>query len=146
MVEVFRCSTTKETTFSVSSAKITMLLLISDGVWLSLSEWSRFFVILILLLSFIWSFIFLSFTLFVNSVRFCSIRSWLIIIEVVGVLVELRGWSVKFLNLWWSSSISNNLPTTSMFLLLHAFFSCSLFLVSLFSLTVKFLITYLSGC
>ena len=55
--------------------------------------------------------------------------------------VELYGWSVSFWNLWWSPSISNNLPTTSLFSLLHAFVSCSLFLVYLFSLTVKFLIT-----
>ena len=81
--EVFRCSTTKEMISAVYSAKssiqipniydkyaitkITMLLKISDDALLLLLEQSRFVLILILLLSFIWSFIFLSSTLFVNS-------------------------------------------------------------------------------
>ena len=62
-------------------------------------------VILILLFSFIWSFIFLPFISFVNSnpTRFCSIRSRLSIIEVVGA--------------------------SPLFPLLHAFVSFSLFLV-----------------
>ena len=96
-------------------------------------------VIQILILSFIWSFIFLSFTLFVNSnaAPFYLIRSWLTLIEVIGVSVELCAWSIHFWNLWWSSSISNNSPTTSLFSLLHTFVSFTLFLVCLLSLTVQ---------
>ena len=99
--------------------------------------WYIIIVILILILSFIWSFIFLSFTMFFNSnsAQFCLIRSWLTLIEV-GVSVELCAWSIHFWNLW-SSSISNNSPTTSLFSLLHTFVSFTLFFVCLLSLTVE---------
>ena len=82
VVEVFRCSTTKEQHLELVvlgwvfkfqifvplfmlSPKITMLLLISDDALLSLSKWSRFVVILILLLSFIW--------LFISCLSHCSL-------------------------------------------------------------------------
>ena len=98
-----RFSTIKETTFAVCSTKsniqipniYTLLYVITKNyccywyvvVLLSLSKWSRYVVILILLLLFFWSSIFLSFILFVNPnlVWFCSIQSWLILTEVVGV-------------------------------------------------------------
>ena len=121
--------------FGTLSLKITMLLYILDGrivyYYRNQSDHNLSW-ILLLLLSFIWSFIFLLFTLFANSIssRFCLIRSLLTLIGVACVSVEL--W-----NLWQSSSISNS-PTTSLFSLLHTFVSYSLFLVYLFSLTVKF--------
>ena len=95
-------------------------------------------------LALIWSFI-LTFTLFVNSnpSRFYSIRSFLTLIELVCVSVELCGWSISLWNLWWSSSICNNAPATSFFSLLPTFVCCSLFLVYSFSKTVKFLITFI---
>ena len=116
--------------FSMLSPKITMMLLISCGLSLSLSEWWQYVVILFLLLSFLWLFILL-FTWFVNSnsARFCSMRSCSTSTEVVDVSVELYGGSFNFWNLRWSSSISNNSPTTSSFPSLHTFVSCSLFLV-----------------
>ena len=55
--------------------------------------------------------------------------------------LELCGWSVNFWDLWWSSSVSNNSPTTSFFSLLPTFVYCSIYLVYLLSMTVKFLIT-----
>ena len=57
------------------------------------------------------------------------------LMEVVCASVKLCGWSVNFWNLWWSSSISNDTPTVSLFYLLPTFVSCSLFLVYLFSMT-----------
>ena len=78
-----------------------MLLQIPDGVSLPLSEGSQIVVTLFLLLSFIWLFIFLSFTMSVNSnsSRFCSIWSLPTLIEGLSISVEPRGWSVNFLNL-----------------------------------------------
>ena len=93
---------------------------------------------MLLLLSFIWSHI-LTFTFFVNSnsSRFCSIRSLLTLTELVCVSDELWGWSIIF-EIY--DEVHQSL-TTSFFSLLPTFDSCSLFLVYLFSMTVKFLIT-----
>ena len=159
VAEVFRWSTTKETTFGVSSARLSIQIpdicafiyaIIKNYYVIINIGWCIIIIIKMItvccdtnLAPFICLVVyFLSFTLLVNSnsTRFCLIWSWLTLIEVVGVSVKLCGWSVNFWNLWWNSSISNNSPTTSLFTLLHMFLSCSLFLVYLFSLTVMFLI------
>ena len=67
-----------------------------------------------------------------NSARFCSIRFWLTLTEVVGVSVELCNLSFNFWSRWSSSSISNISPIA----LLSTLTACFCFLFFVFCICV----------
>ena len=151
MAEKFWCSAAKETTFAACSVKSSIQIPNINTLWHAVTKncyvviefgWIIIMVIRMITVcrdTYLATFIFLVVDVLIfhivvnsNSARFCSIRFWLTLTEVVGVSIELCNLSFNFWSRWSSSSISNISPIALLSTLLHAFVSCFCFLYMCF--------------